>query len=371
MIFEYILSGVLILYALLIFVSAYGLMKFISTPDIKLSEGITLIVPVRNEQYNIDLFFEILHKINCLNLKIVFVDDFSEDRTYDIINEKIKSLSYDARIIHNLLPGKKQAIITAVKEVVTDKIMITDIDCRLSTDTVYLMADALKNGNDLVCGPVLIQQDSSFFSKIQYYDQLSLTATAAGMANLGLPFMCSAANMGFLKKAFVELQPYTDNLNIHTGDDVFLLEKFTCNRKKITWLFSGKSIVYTQPQSTLAGFFRQRIRWAQKAKRYKNFFALLISYTVFLINALLLFCLLILPFYTFLWYITAKYLLAKAVIDILFLFLAAYKLQVKFNPLYAWCSFFFHMAYVPVAAVASQVVNTTWKGRRVEQNKHD
>jgi glycosyltransferase involved in cell wall biosynthesis len=358
-------------YVLFIFCAAFGIIKHKKSAYKQANTQVTLIVCVRNEQDNLDSFFESLSTINYPELKVIFVDDFSEDNTFEIINKKIKDLPFEACVIKNTIPGKKQALTEGVKQSCGNLIVTTDIDCIIKTNNIYGLSGNLAKGYDLVCGPVLIKPDGSLFSRMQFYDQLALSASSAGMGNAGLPFMCSAANMGFNKNIFTVTEPYKNNLHLNTGDDLFLLEAAIRNNIKLCWLYDEDSIIYTKPQHTPDNFIKQRMRWAQKASLYQNKTAIFVSLLILFINSLLAFCLLILPFYTCLGYITAKYLFLKSVIDNLFLFLAAYKLRVTFNPLYAICAFFFHLIYVPIVAIASLVINTTWKGRKVEMVKHE
>ncbi len=84
--------------------------------------------------------------------------------------------------------------------------------------------------------------------------------------------MCSGANLGYRKSAFLEVNGYDQNREHLSGDDEFLL-------KKISAQFGGESCVYlpfstnlvmTQPQPDLAALLSQRIRWAGKWRTHQE-----------------------------------------------------------------------------------------------------
>ena len=74
--------------------------------------SLSIIIPVRNEEENVSLISENLSKID-FDLEIQFIDDFSEDKTYDKIVELKKKYNF-INIKKNTKPGLGSAINTGI-----------------------------------------------------------------------------------------------------------------------------------------------------------------------------------------------------------------------------------------------------------------
>lgn len=67
----------------------------------------------------------------------------------------------------------------------------------------------------------------------------------------------------------MESDPYKKNLNIASGDDVFLLEKFIQMKLKIRYL-EFSEVVLSASQESFSALINQRKRWFLKSKHVKN-----------------------------------------------------------------------------------------------------
>jgi cellulose synthase/poly-beta-1,6-N-acetylglucosamine synthase-like glycosyltransferase len=85
------------------------------------------------------------------------------------------------------------------------------------------------------------------------------------------------------------LEGFHGNLEMASGDDIFLLEKFT---KKFPhqchFLKSIKAMVQTDTMSSWTDFFHQQIRWGAKSIGYTSWFTKIIGIMVILVNISLL-----------------------------------------------------------------------------------
>jgi cellulose synthase/poly-beta-1,6-N-acetylglucosamine synthase-like glycosyltransferase len=75
--------------------------------------------------------------------------------------------------------------------------------------------------------------------------------------------------MAFRKSLFMEqADPFNDQLT--SGDDTFFLHALKRQKRKILLLKSKASVVYTLGESTIMGYFNQRIRWVSKSRHYHD-----------------------------------------------------------------------------------------------------
>ena len=64
----------------------------------------------------------------------------------------------------------------------------------------------------------------NLLSSFQITENIALTAITAGFCGINRPFMCNGANLAFTKHAYIEVNGYSNNFHISSGEDVFLLE---------------------------------------------------------------------------------------------------------------------------------------------------
>ena len=196
---------------------------------------------------------------------------------------------------------------------------------------------------------------------------LSLVGSGAGSVGMGRPVFCNGANMFFSRAAFVELGGYSGNEKYASGDDVFLMHKVRkrYGRGSVGFNLREDAIVSTAGARGWGGVFRQRIRWASKAKGYKDAFTLTTALSVYLLN-LCLFATFVggffFPFYFFLF---GYLFVIKLMLDFPLLFgtLSFFRRQ----GLLAWFLpfAFIYIFYVVLAGWVSLFYGGRWKGRKV------
>ena len=81
-----------------------------------MNKDLTILIPVRDEEENVKIISrEIIDKILCKNYEILFVNDFSQDRTEEVILDLMKN-EVSIRYINNQKKGLGGAIQEGIKE---------------------------------------------------------------------------------------------------------------------------------------------------------------------------------------------------------------------------------------------------------------
>lgn len=285
----------------------------------------TLIIPYRNEAHNLP---DLLNSIVLLEypkdaLEVILVNDDSQDRSQEIILDFIaKSNSNHVRSIPNerrTSSPKKDAITTAIKNSRFDWIVTTDADCSFQKKWLIVLSQHIQSYRPkMVVGPVRIglTNTTSFRNAFEQLDFLSLMGATLGGFGLRKPFLCNGANLAYQKEAFKEVAGFSENSHIASGDDHFLLEKFTRYfSKKVTYLKSKEAIVTTRPQKSWSSLISQRTRWAAKSTGYTYWFSKFVGIVVFLTNiavAIMLLYVLVIGLYAS---VTGKILLETSAIS--------------------------------------------------------
>lgn len=265
-------------------------------------------------------------------------------------------------------PGKKAAITSGVSAAKGDIIATTDADCHVPSTWLREINKGFQNPVvKMLVGGVRIEENKSFFSRLQSLEFVSVAATGAATLSLGLPTMSNGANLSYRRNAFFDVNGYQGNEHIASGDDEFLMNKFSRKWKNsVTYLYSQDALVTTMPAATIGEFVSQRLRWAGKWRHNISLPTRVFAMVVWLFHLAFV----ILPFAAALGFITWKlfFILAgvKIFIESVFLIQAANFFRIRWR----WFSFLalqcIYSFYVISTGLVSQIHLPEWKGRAVE-----
>lgn len=304
MISIYILTIVVcLLYAIFIgsFTLGWFSLKVKAEIDATPNQNVTILIPFRNEEDNLKNLLHSLSYIEYPNhlIEIVFINDESEDSGSELIGSYVQSFPFLLRLINSPEKGKKAAIWHGISQSTGDIIVCTDADCIVQKSWIREIVQKFNDENlQMVLGPVAIEGKENFWNSFQKIEFMSLILCSAGSVLLKKPIMANGANMAYRRMAFIDVEGYSGNENIASGDDVFLmmkiLQKF--GGSSVAFLKSNRSTVFTCAQKTLTDFLKQRIRWASKSSSYGTVFTKATALSVLIMNSLLTFSFLIAPF---------------------------------------------------------------------------
>lgn len=356
---EYVFIAFWVVYYLWILVVIFTFINIPHRVEKSSNEKISILIPFRNEAKNLPFLIDSLDQLVDKNFEVIFIDDHSLDDSLKVLEKELASVSFKSYVIGaTIREGKKAAIEEGVKKANGTIIVQTDADCQvpnywLSEYRCYFS----DSSTDLVFAPVRYRI-KNFWSQVLQNELSSLVMVGAAMLKLGLPNMCNGANLGYRKGVFEAVEGYKGNEHIASGDDEFLMHKvFKRNPKSVEFLNSSKSIVVTEPPSSISHFKNQRIRWASKWNSYQ------LTHVKWLpVLLTIVYCSLIL----------SPWVSSDTVISILFyklvlefFMIATFGkfLKVRLGFLSFMVSFLGYPFYLLYFAVASKSKNYTWKKR--------
>ena len=238
------------------------------------ARGVSIIVVAHNEETSInDCIKSILQQdYPPHHIDLIIIDDRSSDQTHSIVNNishpsiRIFQLTDFPEFIH--APAfKKSGIELGVHLSKHDLIVVTDADCvhePLWIKTILYTQESLDA--DFLTGPVLIKGKNSMLTKMQQKENLVLMLITAAGIKSHLHDIANGANMAFKKIAFQQTQPYKDNYEFPSGDDMFMIEKIRQHSDQISFIKSKHAVVITSGKGDWNSLIKQRIRWAGKNK---------------------------------------------------------------------------------------------------------
>ena len=164
--------------------------------------------------------------------------------------------------------GKKHALYRLISAAETDYVWMMDDDIVLEVKGKRLEV----KGADLLILPLRMASENekpSLLERLQIAEYAAIQQLTIETAKRGHAVMCSGANL--IAKRDRWLESYEDlHPEIPSGDDMFLLESFKRRGLKIAVSESEDMTAIVRPHTSWKAFFRQRMRWAGKAPKYKD-----------------------------------------------------------------------------------------------------
>jgi poly-beta-1,6-N-acetyl-D-glucosamine synthase len=341
------------------------------TGEALFSPNVSVIIAARNEEDNISKCVQsiISNDFEGRRFEIIVIDDHSDDKTKELINglkaENVKVIS---------LPeghyGKKNALTLGIKEAQYPIILTTDADC--VTGRNWLSSHSHKYINEkisLCTSFVLPFDDKSILSSFQFFDLASTIATTKAGIDGKQFYLANGANMSFRKDSFLSVEGYAGNVDISSGDDIFLINKIVKSHPdSVRFVNNPDSVVWTKSEKSWTDLIKQRIRWASKSSKTNNISLMILQGYIFLFSCLLVVGLFLSLFFSakaialYLW----LGLLIKGVTD--FIFLRDLSTHFK-RPIivkdFIICFFIYFIHIIGSGLVALFPLKYTWKGRKV------
>jgi cellulose synthase/poly-beta-1,6-N-acetylglucosamine synthase-like glycosyltransferase len=373
-----VISGIIVfIYVLLMAYLSRGLIQLNKGRHVKENyEDVSIIVAFRNEEHHLAGLINSLKqiKVEKRNIEVILVNDHSEDASEKIISENIQGTNEISFRLINLpaidgLTGKKAALNMAIENASFDILLFTDADCIIKPRWVDMMTSYLKDGIEMVCGPVIYKQTPGFSADLFRIEFLSLVLSGAGAFGIHRPVFCNGANVLVRKQAFLKVRHSMSGKSFASGDDVFLLHSMLSEygNHSAVFAFSEEGIVETAAPNNFVRFLGQRMRWASKSVAYKNSFAVFMAVTVYVTSLMIMILLFSGGFSNTMLYTGLIALMLKAFADAI-LFLNGRKIhQNKWLPLISIPLQCLYVPYIVLTAPLSFIFRTKWKGRKIWQ----
>lgn len=328
----------------------------------------SVIIPFRNEIENLKMiYFDLTNlKFDQSKIEIIFIDDHSSDGSFEWL-DKCK-FPDNFKLLSSSMIGKKQALIKAIASAKGNYIITTDADCRLNPLWIKNIDETIESENpNLLVQPVITNFSNKLIYQFQYFDSLSLLGINLALCNFqGYPSIASGANLVFKKEYFDRIQPFRNNMQITSGDDMFLLRSFVKqNPNSIVLNYNPENLVITKSESSWIGLISQRMRWVGKMKRFNNSSSFSLGLLSMAAQIILLGLLLGVWYQNLFIFVFIFFWLFKSVIDYVFLRRIAKQIDQNVR----WFNVFIlepiYMIFVPLIVVSSILYSPKWKERKI------
>jgi cellulose synthase/poly-beta-1,6-N-acetylglucosamine synthase-like glycosyltransferase len=242
-------------------------------------KSLCVIVPFRNESNRIGALLASLNKAvipEGLDVQFIFVDDNSTDYSHQSI---ISQLKRTFEILPTSGKGKKAAIHTAIK--VTDKRYILTLDADIEVPANYFYEIAQLKQDDLIILPVNMKR-KHFFQKLAALEFSWLQTLTFAAQKMGMPILANGANLLFSKKSYLEVYEVRTDLEIASGDDIYLLKALAKGKYSINSAVHADLRVQTEAPGDWETLLHQRKRWLSKMKGTFGLFEAVGAFVLFI-----------------------------------------------------------------------------------------
>ena len=335
-------------------------MQYVSLKNTKL----TVIIPVRNEEDNIQNLLEDFNKQTYpfKNFEVIIANDGSTDKTETIVLAFQEVAQFDLKLLNILNENgsspKKNAIQKSIEISSGELIITTDGDCRASKNWLSSIEEIYKQKDaKLISSAVTFTDEKSLWNTFQIIEFASLIGSGACAMFLKKPNMCNGANIAYTRQVFEEVNGFEGNEHLASGDDEFLMHKIAnIYPEKVVFNTDKNAIVLTKSQLNVSHFYQQRKRWASKWRHYKDWKVGALAIFIFAVNLEMIYNI-----------FTQNYLnlLIKCLPEFIFLYLVisylGYKDKLKYIPLVQ----IIYPFYVVFFGLISQGKGYNWKGRKL------
>lgn len=266
-------SVILLSFAIQLFGIAARLYGPIHVPDesrseeFKLVEGVTVVVPYRNEADNLPALIESLQSVvrgATIPMEVILVDDHSSDGYRPTLPEGGAFLALEGRPGEQ---GKKAAIDRGVSAAKYPWILGMDADSR--PDPAWFRAVESQVPKHAELFVFLIRPLPRRTAVTKFFDLEFLALQGVGMATAlgGNAILANGAAMMYRKDAYEAAKAERRDQSYASGDDVFLLTavKKIYGRESVAFLaHPGRPYMNARFPSRFGKLFAQRLRWISK-----------------------------------------------------------------------------------------------------------
>lgn len=262
-----------ILYVAIIMYFFFGIFLNSKQYNTELKE-FSIIVAARNEEKNIAELLQTLTNQNYPKnrYEIIIADDRSTDGTAEIVkefqvnNSNLKLVQIKAE--NPEIVGKKGAISQAVKLAENPILVFTDADCLPKRNWVQEVSRHFLPEVDFVAGYSIILNKNSFFQKIKNLERSAFFAVITGAFGYNWGISATAGNMAYKKKLFEKVNGFSGISKIRSGDDDLMLHKMNAYIRKLNFMFSKDSIIFSHGCENSHQQINQETRRGSKWRYY-------------------------------------------------------------------------------------------------------
>jgi len=239
-------------------------------------EAVSVVICARNEYGNLKNHLPLILAQDYPDFEVVVVNDNSQDDSLELLEEmarddkrlKIVNLSQEL----NFFIGKKFPLSLGIKSAANDIILLTDADCRPSSDKwISNMASRFRGETEIVLGYGAYERKASLLNLLIRHETLWVAIQYLSYALIGRTYMGVGRNMAYRKRLFIESKGFSSHYTVASGDDDLFINSVATARNVAVEVGDG-SYTISIPETSFGKWFRQKRRHVSTWKYYRGVF---------------------------------------------------------------------------------------------------
>ncbi|MFA5417360.1 MAG: glycosyltransferase [Bacteroidales bacterium] len=243
--------------------------------------GVSIVMSARDEYHHLVKNLPALLAQDYPDFEVVVVNHTSSDETTSLLKElapfhpNLKVVNIEQEL--NFFKGKKFPLSIGIKSAKNDLLLLTDADCKpASNQWIKHMVQHYDTKTEVVLGYGPYDRQKGLLNLLIRYDTFIVAMQYLSYALAGIPYMGVGRNLSYRKSLFIKNKGFTSHYRISSGDDDLFINK-VAHRRNTTIEIHPESFMYSEPKTTLRGYFRQKRRHLTTGKYYKAKFKWLLG----------------------------------------------------------------------------------------------
>jgi len=362
---DYIVVAYLIVFViqLLFYLGVFARLAFYKDVEEASSNPVSVIICAKNERDNLLAFLPDYLTQDYPVFEVVVVNDSSIDDTQDVL--KAFSLQHShLKIVtvpdtDRFFGSKKFALTLGIKAAKYDQVLLTDADCRPSSNKWIRLMTNYVGKKKIILGFGAYQQKKGLLNKLIRFETLYTAMQYLSFALIKLPYMGVGRNLAYHSDLFFNNKGFASHQHILSGDDDLFINEVS-NKSNTQIIVNTDAHTISEPKDNFVAWVKQKKRHFTTGTHYRfkhKFMLGALQLSQLLFYMLFIFLMIkIKPFYLILGVFVIRYL-----VQILVFSFSVKKLGGK--DLLVFLPFFeiFFMLFNPLLVISNTIIkNTKW-----------
>lgn len=235
-------------------------------------EPVSVVICAKNERDNLLNFLPEFLAQDYPTFEVIVVNDHSVDDTEDVLkaysfqhpNLKIVNVPDNDRFYGS----KKFALTLGIKAAQYENILLTDADCRPTSDQwIKLMSNYAAN-KSIILGFGAYEKQSGMLNKLIRFETLFTAIQYFSFALCKMPYMGVGRNLAYKKELFFKNRGFSNHQHILSGDDDLFINE-VANKTNTQLVFEKTSHTVSLPKTNFPAWVRQKKRHLSTGKYYQ------------------------------------------------------------------------------------------------------
>lgn len=235
-------------------------------------EPVSVVICAKNERDNLLNFLPEFLAQDYPTFEVIVVNDHSVDDTEDVL--KAYSFQHPNLKIVNapdndrFYGSKKFALTLGIKAAQYENILLTDADCRPTSDQWIKLMSNYSTHKSIVLGFGAYEKQSGMLNKLIRFETLFTAIQYFSFALCKMPYMGVGRNLAYKKELFFKNRGFSNHQHILSGDDDLFINE-VANKTNTQLVFEKASHTVSLPKTTFSAWVRQKKRHLSTGKHYK------------------------------------------------------------------------------------------------------